>query len=500
MNNRKVRFVEKLLLPLSVSCCINFNVQTMNNQPQAYGCQSTNNNNTYQQVHYQYNNNANNNVNACRYCGCVNNMSCNYCQARVLFCYRTGWPYEIFDYIYYKNPIEDKTSAVNTALNVKKSYDYFSKIYRLNNNPDLEYFREHYINAGAYGVVFKIKDEKQNKEKVSKLCFYDCFNSKKKKNWILSEASLLQELQSVEERDSENSQYLSIPNFVGIYNKSRYDIKNEKSNNSPKLENATSSVDREDKFLVSEYDKADCDLLDFYEKGKFKSLSSECSSVFLKKLYVEMLMGLSVLHKSGLVHGDIKVDNILMSSKANGFGFIFKLHDRSIRNSVAKLSQMKDLHNSLKFQKNVRNIRNTGCTEFAGFPEFFQNDQEEQVFEQISNFCQKYEDLESSYNYYSEKELIKEHLYLLQKLDMYMLYSTLLNVYNNLALDRSDRKVIYSAIEDLKNYKNAQEALEDSVYIGRNVYCSAVKRFDIAKADFDREYKWIPEKLEIKNK
>ena len=64
MNNRKVRFVEKLLLPLSVSCCINFNVQAMNNQPQAYGCQSTNNNNTYQQIHYQYNNNAYNNVNA----------------------------------------------------------------------------------------------------------------------------------------------------------------------------------------------------------------------------------------------------------------------------------------------------------------------------------------------------------------------------------------------------------------------------------------------------
>ena len=230
----------------------------------------------------------------------------------------TGLQIDVIDYICQKNMQADVPL-------VKKSYDYLAKIYGLNANPSLHYFSEYYISTGSYGSIFKVKDKNKNKDKVVKICFYDNFNSDNQKNWILSESSLLAELQDIGRKNKENSQYLSIPSFVGIYDKSRYKIENESKDNSTNEENdseskvsSTSSVDRKSKFLVSEYEKADCDFVDFYEKGNLESLYGESASVFLKKLYIEMLIGLSVLHKSGLVHGDIKSDNILMSSKDKG--------------------------------------------------------------------------------------------------------------------------------------------------------------------------------------
>ena len=493
MNSRKVRFVKKILISLSMACCVNFNVQGMNNQfvgnelcQQDFGnYQAFETNNINQVDNQPQSNNTYTKLYNQQYMAVLNMLSA-----------ATGLQIDVIDYICQKNMQADVSL-------VKKSYDYLAEIYGLNANPSLQDFRDHYINTGSFGSVFKVKEKNENKDKVVKICFYDKFNfnnqnSNYQKNWILSEFSLLAELKAIDRKYKEKSQYLSIPGFVGIYDKSRYKIEskprnnfeNEKNSNRSEKIKDNSFVDRESKFLVSEYEKADCDFVDFYKKGNLKSLYGKSASAFLKKLYIEVLTGLSVLHKSGLVHGDIKPDNILMSS--NGNGFIFKLHDRCIISSILSLSKIKQQYELLNFQ-NVRNINNTEGEKFAKFLEFFQNNTEGQnIAGQINKLLQNYYSLSTVYNYYSEKNLIRDNLCLLQKFDMYMLYDTLLTVFNNINLNEPDRKAILDAIEDLKYHKNAQEALDKSNY---------VEDLKKAKEDFDCDYKWIPGELKIeKNK
>ena len=226
MNSRKVRFVKKILISLSMACCVSFNGQGMNNQFAGNElCQQgvVNNyqpfktNSANQADNQQQSNNTYTIYNP-QYVAALNNFSAI-----------TGLQTDVIDYICQKN------MQVDVPL-VKKSYDYLAKIYGLNANPSLQDFREHYINAGSYGSVFKVKDKNENKDKVVKICFYDKFNfnnqnSNYQKNWILSEFSLLAELKAIDRKYKEKSQYLSIPGFVGIYDKSRYKIESKPRNN-----------------------------------------------------------------------------------------------------------------------------------------------------------------------------------------------------------------------------------------------------------------------------
>ena len=223
---------------------------------------------------------------------------------------------------FYKNFYSKISSKSKIFLTIpeKKKQEIHKDIYYLQNNFTDYYEIKNILGEGTSSIVKKVREKKTNKIFVAKI-----FKTRSKE--------ILEDLK----REFLKMRSLNHPNILKFY-----------------------------KMLIDSNSGKVYLILEYFEGKKFLKFSKLKSEIEKKKIFKQLIIGILYLHSNGVIHRDIKPDNILIKKS--------KENDYKLKIIDFNVSKIIDIYQNYNYfsKKNYQMGSVTGTIEFSA-PEIFKN-------------------------------------------------------------------------------------------------------------------------------